>query len=124
MPPIEDVIEQYRLLSDNLLKLVPEGGEIANIIRDFQKYEDDYAGETVESSEFHLEEAIETFGLQYGMTYSESEPQGWKIEEIPETKGFEPSHCFGMALHLFKGSLLTDTMVGIRVADDKLCPEL
>ncbi|KAF9510507.1 hypothetical protein BS47DRAFT_1347914 [Hydnum rufescens UP504] len=101
MPPNEDVVEEYRLLLDDLLKLGTTRGDIVNRIRDFQKYHDDDAGETMESSEFHLEETIATFGLQHDMTYSASEPQGWRIEEIPETKGFEPSHCFESLLRSY-----------------------
>jgi hypothetical protein len=51
-------------------------------------------GRAIAAGEFPLEAAIAAFGLQYSSTISFSKPWVWKVEEIPETKGFELSKTF------------------------------
>jgi hypothetical protein len=46
------------------------------------------------AKEFTMDEAVEAFGLTYTRVRSQSaQKHFWKIEELPETKGFELTPC-------------------------------
>jgi hypothetical protein len=91
----EDMIEAYDEILNNVLAVATKLGaeEIVKQIRDFQKYHHGYDRQRMVPSEFNLNQAIATFGLEYDANYSFEKESVWKIEEIPETMGFEPSHC-------------------------------
>jgi hypothetical protein len=127
MPPRkrkhDDVMGDYNDLLDDILASTSQRDTV-NKIRRFQRSHDDYARQTIAPTEFELDDAISAFGLNYDTTYSASERRGWAIEEVPETKGFQPSHCLSEPFSSLKTPLLIDTMAGDSITFRKLFAEL
>ncbi|KAF9510502.1 hypothetical protein BS47DRAFT_1347906 [Hydnum rufescens UP504] len=67
--------------------------DIVKQIHHFQKHHNDYSRQRMRPTGFNLKQAIATFGLEHDRNWSCEKEYEWKIEEIPETMGFQPSDC-------------------------------
>ncbi|KAF5377914.1 hypothetical protein D9615_006693 [Tricholomella constricta] len=88
-PKLDDVVAEYESLLTDILQTAASGGDVAQNVLRFRERKPDVA-RTMTPTEFTLDGAIKAFGLKY-TPLSFSNP--WKIQENPETKDFEPTHC-------------------------------
>ncbi|KAF9510505.1 hypothetical protein BS47DRAFT_1364501 [Hydnum rufescens UP504] len=68
-------------------------------------------------------QADTAFGLNYDTTYSASERRGWAIDEVPETKGFHPSHCLTLLLENYSKNFDRSSEAVCRTAIDFILNE-
>ncbi|KIL68359.1 hypothetical protein M378DRAFT_196346 [Amanita muscaria Koide BX008] len=75
------------------------------------------------AKEFSLEEAVVAFGLQFKDDFSVSRPPYWNVEEIAETKGFEPSPCLTPLMESYSCNFDRTSEAGCRTAVDFILNE-
>ncbi|KAM6501087.1 hypothetical protein JOM56_004101 [Amanita muscaria] len=105
MPPrkrkIEDIIEEQDTLLANIVKIARKGGDVVKEVFRFQNNQ-----ETNPHDDFSV-----------------SRPPYWKVEEIAETKGFEPSPCLTPLMESYSSNFDRTSEAGCRTAVDFMLNE-
>jgi len=86
---LQDAVAEYEDFFAKIVETAWNGGDVAKeVIRFHNRTHDAKLIKTMTPTDFTLDGAIRFFGLRYSVV-SYSDP--WKIEDILETKGFEPT---------------------------------